>query len=393
MTNKGFKYIITLVPRYRTNGGITMAILNVKADNLLIFNNFEMNLTYPKKLVNSGLDNEVLEGHPKFRYNKVVVLMGANATGKTCFGKLLKSIFNFIVKKEHSYITGIINNTSKSASFSIDFAINDFLYRVKANIDPMTKGSYTVDNITASVRCAKINKADTYEKCVEKIEIIPCEFNNYQLEFEKVPRLGWMFKFTNDDVDATNAYRPVKEDRYLKILNRVLKVLDPRIDKVSAVENTVNTYNLTFTGNSRNVIIDNGKILNDSQLLSSGTKESIGVAQLIAGIKTGQYGFFYCDEKFSHIHSDSEKAFISLLIECLNPDDQLFVTSHNKDLLDMGLPFHSFIFLKRDYDNGINCVYPGDYLKKNTDSLKRAVENDLFGAEPDLGEIYNIYSI
>lgn len=41
-----------------------------------------------------------------------------------------------------------------------------------------------------------------------------------------------------------------------------------------------------------------------------------------------EYGFYYCDEKFSYIHSDVEKAILSLMIQRLNDNDQLFFTTH-----------------------------------------------------------------
>ena len=54
-----------------------------------------MNLSYPKKIVNSSIENEFLTGFTNFRYKKVNILMGANATGKTSFGKMLMNIFHF----------------------------------------------------------------------------------------------------------------------------------------------------------------------------------------------------------------------------------------------------------------------------------------------------------
>ena len=67
--------------------------------NFYAFKNFHMNLTYPKKIVDSSIKNEHLPGRPNFRYKKVNIFLGANATGKTTFGKILMKIFNFIEKK------------------------------------------------------------------------------------------------------------------------------------------------------------------------------------------------------------------------------------------------------------------------------------------------------
>ena len=59
----------------------------------------------------------------------------------------------------------------------------------------------------------------------------------------------------------------------------------------------------------------------------------------------------------------------------------------------MNIPKHSFTFLKRRIIDGVpktEAVYASDYLKRNTDSLKNAVENDLFCTAPDLNKIFDI---
>ena len=82
-----------------------------------------------------------------------------------------------------------------------------------------------------------------------------------------------------------------------------------------------------------------------------------------------------------------------------NPDHEDFERLLNEykidedtisDILDMDLPKHTFAFLRRDdTDEGrVTCVYASDYLKKNTDILKNAVDNDLFSASPDVEGIY-----
>ena len=76
-----------------------MVILDVRMDNLYAFKNFHMNLSYPKKIVGSSIAEEHLAGYPNFRYKKVNIIMGGNASGKTTFGYMLMHIFNFIEKR------------------------------------------------------------------------------------------------------------------------------------------------------------------------------------------------------------------------------------------------------------------------------------------------------
>ena len=70
-----------------------MVIMNLELENILGFPNFKMNFSYPKKIVSSIIEGEHLAGRPNFRYKKAIVLMGANAAGKTSIGKILMKIF------------------------------------------------------------------------------------------------------------------------------------------------------------------------------------------------------------------------------------------------------------------------------------------------------------
>jgi len=114
---------------------------------------------------------------------------------------------------------------------------------------------------------------------------------------------------------------------------------------------------------------------------------------MLASLMHGSSKFYYCDEKFSYIHSDVEKAILSLMIDFTGPNDQLFFTTHNTDILDMNLPKHTFTFLRKDISNEefpITCVNASSLLKRSTDSLRNAVENDLFSTAPAVELIYDI---
>ena len=60
-----------------------MIVLNLTLNGIYGFDDFNINFTYPKKIVNSIIENENLAGRERFRYKKAIILMGANATGKT----------------------------------------------------------------------------------------------------------------------------------------------------------------------------------------------------------------------------------------------------------------------------------------------------------------------
>lgn len=369
-----------------------MIVLDVKANNLYSFNDFSINFSYPKKIVKSNIGDECLSYCPSFRYKKFVLLMGANATGKTTLGKLIMSISNFIVRREYNAITSIINDKNSKASFSIDLISEDRIFHhIETTVDKISNNDYKSNDIHTKVYSTPIKDRDNYERCLKRINKEINENNNqddYIKELEKIGNISWMFKFAN--FDYINKANIIDSNSFLNILNRTLKILDPRILGVEKVPNTNDSFVIRYK--YRNVMINEGEIsLNKDDTLSSGTKEGIGIAHLIASIKHGGYKFFYCDEKFSHVHSDTEAAFISLMISCLKEDTQLIMTSHNTELLEINLPKHSYAFLKRDENTmKVSSMYASDYLKRNTDSIKCAVDNDIFGTSPDVSEIYKL---
>lgn len=361
-----------------------MIVIDVKADNLYAFDNFHINFSYKKKNVNPIIENEFLSYCPTFRYKKFVMLMGANASGKTTIGELLLDIFNFIDTKEYSRIIRGINNIKKKAYFSIDFISDkNKLYHLETIIDSAKNNAYSSTNIRLFTTSTNIVRNDNYERCLARINKEKVIFNNnYIQELEKIDSLSWMFKFAERESKISNYI--IDENKYITILEKTLKSLDPRITNIIRIDKDI--FMIKYP--HRNVIIENGEV--KDRTLSSGTKEGIGIAHLVASIIGKLYGFYYCDEKFSHVHTEIEKTFISLMIDCLHNDEQLIMTSHNTDLLEMNLPKHSYVFLKRNKENEIECISASEYLKRNTDSLKCAVDNDVFGTSPNVELIYEL---
>ena len=71
-----------------------MIVLNLELDNLFGFEDFKINFSYSDNTKNSSIKDEFLKDRPNFRYKKVHILLGANATGKTSIGKAMMAIFN-----------------------------------------------------------------------------------------------------------------------------------------------------------------------------------------------------------------------------------------------------------------------------------------------------------
>ena len=373
-----------------------MVVLNIELDNILVFHHFSLNLSYPKKPVNSVLIDENIDGRSNFRYKKLIVLMGANATGKTALGNALRGIFNFIARREYIAVSDLIEDPRKDASFSIDLAFADFqLYRIHAvfKARKSRQDEYKSSDILVEVSSENIGKNDSYERCTDRLaRKAAVHYDNYVQALESVPFLTWKFELPFGVAGKQRAVEPVVPGLYAAVLEKTLQSLDPRIESVEKIRDTDNTFIIRYRNHS--VLIKDGRVM-EPEKLSSGTLEGIGIADLITAMKSRAMDFLFCDEKFSHVHAAAEKAFLSLLIEMIEPNQQLFFTTHNSDILDMNIPFHSFAFLRRDeYDeNMVSCVFASDYLKKNTQSLKNAVENDLFLTAPDTDTIFRISEI
>ena len=368
----------------------TMVVLDVRLDNFYAFKNFHMNLTYPKKIVGSSIKEEHLAERPNFRYKKVNVIMGANATGKTTFGRMLMSIFNFIDKMNYRLITDVISDCSKEASFVLDMASkNNVFYRVSCTIMPREGAEYSSEKVKLEIRKENILLKDSYESCVKRIEASAyTPAVNYIEELEKMGDLDWLFEYPQDARRILQL--PVQDRKFCFVLESILKALDPSIQKVEMSQDVKDAYVIRLWDKS--IILQNGETF-DNNLLSSGTKAGVEVASVVSSLVQGRYTFYYCDEKFSYIHSDIEKAILSLMIEYLRPNDQLFFTTHNTDILDMTMPKHTFTFLRKNVEDAecpITCVDASSLLKRSTDSLKNAVENDLFSSAPAVDLIYAI---
>lgn len=366
-----------------------MIVMNLELDNFLAFKDFKINFSYPKKIVNTPLPNEFLKGKPKFRYKRVNVLMGSNATGKTSIGEAIMSIVNFIDKKEIGIMTKRICDKDNDAKFSMDYLLSeDLLIRITCTIKSEYHNKKLSEFIILDIFSCKINKSDTYETCVAKLKNMHDTNKdnlNYIAKLDLVPSFGWFFSFPSDRDDEVNNVLDEHKSTNIVVLNKVLKLLDPSILEVAISKELEDTYIIKYS--NQDILVEKGVVLNKNAL-SSGTLAGLDIAYIVASIYLNRHGFYFCDEKFTFIQSEIEIAIFSLMIDLLKENSQLFLTTHNLDLLEMNLPTHSFTFLKKN--KNIEVVNPENFIKKNNVSLRNAVENDLFGISPDLSNLYKL---
>ena len=364
-----------------------MVVLGVKANNLYCFKNFEIDFSYKKINPRSLIEYEYLKDYTNIKFKKLNVFIGCNASGKTVFGKLLLDILSFIENKDNK----IINNipiTSEQSLFSIDFIIKKekyILYRIECNIE-----NSIIKNM--KIQCTNVVKKISYEKLKENLETI-VNLENNENEFLSTDMIrslkninlktNALFCFTDEIISGN---KNIKYD--INVLNIVLKVFDNSIKEITEVTGTDNGYLISFN-HGANLLIQNGKAV-EGDILSSGTKEGLSIAYIISEMKRDPNRIFYIDEKFSHIHTDIEKTILSIMVELLGKEAQLFFTTHNLDILEMNIPNHSFTFFSKR-NNEVKVIYPEKRTKNQNDRyLKNKVENDFFETIPDYQSLYNL---
>ena len=359
-----------------------MIVLNLELDNLFGFENFKINFSYLDNIKNSSIKDEFLKDRPNFKYKKVNILLGANATGKTSVGKAMMAIFNFLNRKEISTVTQYIRNIKEKMTFSMDFILDgkNILYRANMEYKRIDEN----EKVDLDLYKADILKEDSYETTSNKFEKVNLENESYIETLEKLERVsGWLFTYPDQ---GSNFLKTNNEIMDKKVFENILKTLDPSIEEVRKLDGVKNSYVLTLKG--EDIIIQDGEFVKKNKILSSGTKAGLDIAYITSAIKENTNVFYYCDEKFPYIHSDVEKAILSLMIDFLKPNTQLFFTTHNMEVLNMDLPIHCFTFLKKR--EKIEVVYASEYIDEDNIFLMEAIKNDVFNVAPYLDLIYEL---
>lgn len=363
-------------------GADGMVVLDLKLKGVYGFDDFSINFTYPKKLVKSIIGDEHLEGRERFRYKKINVLMGSNATGKTSLGKALLRIFSFINTGNEAFLLEM--TTEERAFFQIDFANEGYtMHRLSGMINKAD------ESVNIKYYSSEIGVMDFYERCVENLEDHTVDIQNTRLGLKK--RIGEIHaRFAYPEIATSLQTEGTDKTVLLKTLRAVLPTLDPTLTKIAQLKGARDTFLIRRRGTE--ILIQEGKLLN-REVLSSGTAEGIDVAVFLASMMSKDKMFYYCDEHFSYIHSEIEKSIFGLMMERIRNNEQLIFTTHNMDMLELNLPKHSYTFLRKELVDGeyrVTSVAASELLKRNTDSIRSAFENDMFGTLPDMSRLNDL---
>ena len=375
-----------------------MVILNLKLDNIYLFNEFNVNFSYPKKLTNSLIENEFIQQQPSFRYKKLNIFIGANATGKTSLIKAIWFTLYFLTKRERETILRMINPNKDNAYIEIDLVDSLFLYRIKIKVNKIELENGNIDNeLKVAYVKLELKDKDSYESRVADLDNAIYVFNDYREALDEIDiNSSWRTalparKSAFDEISFLKVPKEL-EDEYTNTLYNVLNTLDPSITSVFKSSDSDDAYVIVHE-NSKNIILQEGTKLSTISLLSSGTKYGISIANMMYSIKHHLNGIYLIDEQFSYVNADVEAAILSTMVSNLGPNEQIFFTTHNTKLLNMSFPTHSLYFMKKEIVDGksnitIDCA--SYYENRNNVSVKNMFENDAFGTTPKLDNIFNI---
>lgn len=383
-----------------------MVIMRFVADNFLCFNDFCIDFSYPKKIVGSALEEEHIAGMPNFRYKKINIIMGSNATGKTALGRMFEAVFDFIAAGNGSSLVKMVYDPSHTAYFILDYVgSGNRLVRIHCTCDARRDGS-RVPMLYLSNCYTTISARDSYESAARRLNIDlqkPCRgaffcmesaspygegIRNLSLNIDEVRKdfkeFTMFFTSASASLMKMDLFDgPGEREKFRAILRALLITLDPSIEDVVVSKELADSY-LIRRGRDE-IIIQNGKLLSKEKL-STGTADGVSIAMALAMILMRKSDIFYIDEKFPFIQSDIEKRILGMMAFHLGPDSQLFFTTHNTDVLDMNFPKHSFIFLKKrmvDKKAVITALSAGDVIKNKNKNLRISFENDEFDSLPD----------
>lgn len=366
-----------------------MAVLKVRLDNILCFEDFEADLTYPKKLVHTTLEHEYLEHYPSMRYKKVNIIIGSNATGKTSLGKAIWHTLKFVNNKEVEPLRKLISDERKEAFILLDCAFPNGLFfrlEVKLLFDGVTKVRY---------RQLALRKQDSYESVINRLDD-SIEYSNYLEALNGASPVGWNVRFPSNESGFDRIafeYSEGDKEDFLDIYNRLLRAFDPSIKRAFISNELSETFIVEFY-NGKTVAVSNNAKLSSLESLSSGTKNVINIADIIYAIKKNLNNVYYVDEQFSYVNSDLEIACLSTMVESLGDGEQLFFTTHNTEILNLPYPLHTFAFLKKsmigDGTFKIEMLNASSFEKRNNVGIKNLYDNDYFDIAPAIKPIVDI---
>ncbi|MBU1142734.1 MAG: ATP-binding protein [Firmicutes bacterium] len=382
-----------------------MIFYEIKLDDLFQFKNFSVDFTYTRESKYSPII-QAHKNYPNLKFKKFAILLGANASGKTTLGMALCFIQNFLNGKDVSKISfaNINNFFEKGISNTIDidttFSTLSYMYRVHVQIGAKGIVSETwwrvklkdlsyIKHKSELESSKPIYKKEKFEG-VSFVSYFLTTKENISHRSEIQRSLGFIYSFSGADDNLVDENIELRTD----IIKKIAMAFDSSISDVTDSKEVPGNKIIHFKNGHKEIILKNGKLGDiHSSVLSTGTKEGIMIAFMMNALYKNSYNTLYIDEKLSHSHSEIEQQIIQILITLIDRiDGQVFITSHNSDLLDMDIPNYNFILFKKNRDGSItDVIEPEKVVKHHNRKLKKIVEEDVFSTAPILDSLIDLH--
>lgn len=390
-----------------------MIFTRIKIDNLFCFKDTELDLTYPRKIKDSTVEYEYLDRAENFRFKRLCIISGANASGKSSLSDILLEVINMVYKETYYPLLSELEPSDPSTAATIEvefvFPTEKKLYFRHLQLI-LNKGAVAFKYVkvpllkydSVEMSRSKIQKVldgeNIYQSLVitntsdeiDKWQMLYADLSKYR---EEGKRQVWGFAQSNiySKTDDAN-YIDKSNHVYKDVLLAILKTFDPSISRITASydeeSKKITEYTIHFPNQKFCKLDVDGSVDEKySRLLSMGTYQGITVAGFIQFIlkmmedKTVS-GTFFLDEKMSYSHSEIEKAIVNLIVQKINRYSQFFYTTHNYDILEMDFPLHSFVFLKKENEVS-QFIWADEVCNKNDRNILPFVKANYFSTIPD----------
>lgn len=377
-----------------------MIITKVSCDNMYMFNNFSLDLTYQKKRKHQLSENDVLFDGSKIKVRKNVIIMGGNASGKTTFGKLLRFISNYIfrgqVVDDFFHLSDIPYKKNEISCFSLEFVIENTAYLLEVSF----MGNSLINETLRSCKIYRSHNIEKMRENLEKADVIS-QYNNMLKKETKMlsdnlvsyaflvnvsgeseyikSEIKYLFSISKRNNDTLGQYVDIHA------LNDILPKIDNTVRAVKSmyVDNEITTTYQIIFNNGENLVVPKGDIESCKDRLSHGTFEAIEFLKLLTFMKNNPGAMIYVDEMLAHMHSELEAYLIRKAVLIKPVQSQIFISTHNIDIFQLNVPINVFVFFKRNSNGYNDAMYPSDILNKNDRNLTQYYVNDYFGVMPD----------
>lgn len=388
-----------------------MIFTDVTIKNMFGIKNVEIPLSYPRKTPNSPV-KQYLREFNNINYKKVNIILGGNATGKTSIGKSLCFVQNFmkgvsVSLEEFSTFHKVQYEKDKPFGFDVVFISGEYMYGVSA----LFKRNVELGNhnlIHESWRKIPLKETGSYTTHKEhlyetspiyiygdknegvKYEVRSAYLSSVEGENDLLyirDRLSFSYHYSNHSRSSLDF-----DDISIGFFESILKSFDPSIQSVSKSTEVDHELLITFSNNHIERIDVNNLKYGVNSVLSAGTYEIINLVTTLYYIKNTGDGVYYIDEKMAFSHSNLEKTIINLILEWIDDKDaQVFITTHNKELLDIGLPVYNYMFTVKNYHSSeIEIINPELSVHHKSRSMRTMVEDDVFGVAPHDDILYEL---